>query len=100
MINEWKSLLKAQRFEKIDRKDFFRSSMPVSALIYETPLRVGQREVRINTAIEIHDPWVEHTYHVMHLRGDVTPEGIYVNYDETPRWLLKGSVLSIDTKRL
>ena len=88
MINDWKTFLKTQGFEKIDRKDFLRSAMPISAHIYETPLRVGQRGVRLNAAIEIHDPWIfGREYHVIHLRGDVTPEGIYVNYDETPRWL-------------
>lgn len=88
MINDWKIFFKAQGFEKIDRRDFLRPAMPVSALIYETPLRVGQREVRLNVAVEIHDPWLlEREYHVLHFRGDITSEGIYVNFDETPRWI-------------
>lgn len=88
MINDWKEFLKVNDFEKFDRRDFLRRSMPISALIYETPLRVRRREVRINVAVEIHDPWLyDRTYHVPHLKGDVTPEGIYIHYDETPRWI-------------
>lgn len=88
MINDWKDFLKTHGFEKIDQRDFLRTGVPISSSIYETPLRVGQREIRLNVGIEIHDPWVvEREYHVVHLRGDVTPEGIYVNYDETPCWI-------------
>lgn len=88
MINDWKNFLETQGFEKIDRREFLRPSQPISALIYETPLRVGQREVRINVAIEVNDPWLsDREYHVMDLRGDVTPEGIYVHYNETPYWI-------------
>jgi hypothetical protein len=88
VLNDWKKYLAANGFDKTGRRDFFREATPVSAHIYETPLRVGERKFRMNVAVEIKDPWVRpREYHVMHLRGDITPEGIYVHCDETPTWL-------------
>jgi len=88
MINSWKEYLKINGFEKIGRREYLCSSSPVASLIYETPPRVGGRDVRINLAVEIYDPWIcKQAYHAMHLRGDLAPEGIFVHYHETPRWL-------------
>ena len=88
MINEWKTKLSAIGFEKIGRRTFRRSSVPVAACIYETPLRVGRKEVRINTAIQVQDPWIsDQTHRGIDLRGDVAPDGICVYFDESPYWL-------------
>lgn len=88
MINDWKKYLGENGFDKMDRRTFGLLTKPISTLIYETPLRVGSNRVRLNAALEIHDPWEsDRDYHTMDLRGDVTQRGIYVHYDESPEWL-------------
>jgi hypothetical protein len=88
MISEWKQYLENLGFKREDRTAFLRASTPISHWVYETSLGVGKKDVRINVAIQVNDPFAREQPHgAAHIVGEVTGNEIVVNYNSAPHWL-------------
>jgi hypothetical protein len=88
MISEWKEYLEAEGFKRKEQTAFVRASTPISHWVYETSLGVGKKDVRINVAIQIDDPFAhEQSHGAAHIVGEVTTNQIVVNYNDSPYWL-------------
>jgi hypothetical protein len=98
MIYEWRHYLVAHGFKKFYTTLFVRASRPIAAMISQTALRDGSKQVRVDLGLTIHDPFGDEDAEIgrVHLRGEVGTDGIRVhnmrseNYVSSTPWHATG----------
>lgn len=88
MIGKWKKQLIEWGFIAQSRQSYYRETPSFFHWVHETSLRVGEKAVRLGLAVSIKDPFLDDQgFGRLDLCGDLTPMGVFVNFDETPYWI-------------